>query len=118
MAASSRLRFEQAVKRDRKFARADAGRVPDCIGDRPRRAGDADFTDPLDAKRIDVRVVFLDQDRFERGHIANPPPQIRPPWSWLGANRGLMIRPAAKAPRSRVARICPRSGSALTSANT
>jgi hypothetical protein len=34
--------------------------VPDCIRDRTRRAGDPDLADPLDAERIDVRIIFLD----------------------------------------------------------
>ena len=38
--------------------------------------------------------------------------------SWLRASRGLMMRPAAKAPTSRVTRIWPRSGSTFTSAKT
>jgi hypothetical protein len=40
---------------------------------------------------------------------ANDTPQIIPPQSWLSTMRGLMMRPAAKAPITRVARICPKS---------
>jgi hypothetical protein len=57
------------LERDREFAHANSGRMPDRIGDRARRAGDADLADALDAERIHVRVVFLDQDRFERRHV-------------------------------------------------
>jgi hypothetical protein len=32
-------------------------------------AGDTDFTDALYSKSIHVRVVFLDQDRFESGNV-------------------------------------------------
>ena len=43
--------------------------MPDRVRDRTGGAGDADFTHALDAQRIHVRIAFLDQDRFERGHI-------------------------------------------------
>jgi CO/xanthine dehydrogenase Mo-binding subunit len=43
--------------------------VPDGIRDRARRAGNADLADPFDAERVDVRIVLLDQDRFERRHV-------------------------------------------------
>ena len=51
----------EIVDADREAAHADAGRVPDRIGDRADRAGDADLADALDAERIDVRIVLVDQ---------------------------------------------------------
>ena len=60
---------DQTIKRDREFAHANSRCVPDGIGDRARRAGDADLADPFDAERIDVRIVLLDQDRFERRQV-------------------------------------------------
>src|SRR5262245_1049849 len=36
---------------------------------------------------------------------ANDTPQIIPPWSWLSTMRGLMMRPAAKAPTTRGANL-------------
>src|SRR5262249_18031660 len=46
-----------------------AARVPAAVAPPPRRAGDADLTDALDAERIHVRVVFLDQDRVKCGDV-------------------------------------------------
>src|SRR5258705_5698113 len=39
----SRLRFDQAIERDREVAHADAGRMPDRIRHRAGGAGDSDF---------------------------------------------------------------------------
>ena len=61
--------LKQAIEGDRKVPYTGSRRVPDRIGDGARRAGDADFADALDAERIHVRVVFLDQDRLERRHV-------------------------------------------------
>jgi hypothetical protein len=43
--------------------------VPDGIGDRTGRSGDADLAHAFDTERVDMRIVFLDQNRFERRHI-------------------------------------------------
>ena len=43
--------------------------MPDCIRNRTCRTRDPDFAHAFDAERVHVRVVFLDQDRFDRGHI-------------------------------------------------
>ena len=42
---------------------------------------------------------------------------MMPPMSWLRAVRGFMIRPAAKAPTARGARISPVSACTRTSTN-
>ena len=60
------LTSEQAVERDRKFTHTDAGCMPDRVRNRARCAGDADLANALDAKRVDMRIALLDQDRFER----------------------------------------------------
>jgi len=51
--------------RDRKAANAHPRCKPHGVGDRPRRAGNADFTDAFNAQRIHVGVGFLDQDGLE-----------------------------------------------------
>ena len=43
--------------------------MPDCIRDRARRASGPDFAHAFDAESVHVWVVFLDKDRFDRGHI-------------------------------------------------
>jgi len=43
--------------------------MPHRIRDCTRRAGDPDFAHAFDAESIDVRVAFLNQDRFDRGHV-------------------------------------------------
>ena len=61
--------FDQTIEGDRKLANADTGRVPDRIGDRAGGSRDADLADALDAERVDVRVVLLDENGFERGNV-------------------------------------------------
>ena len=50
---------------DGKIAHALAGRVEDGVGDRRCDADERDFAEALDAKRIDVRVLLLDEMRLE-----------------------------------------------------
>ena len=118
------LEPDQLIKRDRKAPDPHAGSVPNRVGDGAGGAGDADLADALDAERIDVEVVFLDQDRLDRGTSAftgtwysarfafivrpvrrsitacscsaNDTPQIMPPRYWLRTMRGLMIRPGGE----------------------
>ena len=42
---------------------------PHGIGDRPGRAGNADFPNAIDAERIHMRVVLFDQDGLERWYV-------------------------------------------------
>src|SRR5262249_40508677 len=60
------LRRDQAIQCDREFAHANACSVPNSIGHCACGAGDPDLSHALDAERVDVRIPFLDQDRFER----------------------------------------------------
>ena len=60
---------DQLLGGDRKVANANPRGVPHSIGDRPRRADNADLTDAFDAQRIDLRVRLLDQDGLERRHV-------------------------------------------------
>src|SRR5882762_7862198 len=53
-------RHNEIFDPDRKPSQANARSVPHCIRDRAGRAGDADFTDTLDAKCVHVRILFLD----------------------------------------------------------
>src|ERR1700737_2305320 len=62
-------RHNEFVDPDRKPSLANARRVPDCVRDRAGRARDADFTDPLDAKRVHVRIVFLDHEGFQAWYV-------------------------------------------------
>src|SRR5215211_5298588 len=43
--------------------------MPNRIGDRPARASNADLADAFDAERVDVRIVFVDEDRLKRRHV-------------------------------------------------
>src|SRR5260370_33869410 len=67
--AWSGWRHNEIVDPDRKPSQANARRVPDCIRYRAGRARDADFTDALDAKCVDVRIVFLDHERFHAWYV-------------------------------------------------
>lgn len=49
--------------------RAGSGGVPNGIRDRDRRAGNPNLTHALNTQRIDVRIVFLQPDSFERRHV-------------------------------------------------
>ena len=60
------LSNNEIVDPDRKTTHPDAGRMPDRVGDGTGRAGDADFADALDAERVDVGIVLVDQS----GHPA------------------------------------------------
>ena len=66
----SRIQPEAATARSSirigKRRAAYAGRVPDRVGDRADGAGDADLADALDAERVDVGIVLVDQQRLER----------------------------------------------------
>ena len=59
------MSFDQTIKRDREFAHANSGGVPDGIRDCARGAGDADLADAFDAERIDVRIVLFDQENAQ-----------------------------------------------------
>jgi hypothetical protein len=50
---------------DRVAPDAHAGRMPNRVGDRTDCTGDADLADALHAKRVDVRIVFMDEDRLD-----------------------------------------------------
>src|SRR5580704_2372628 len=63
------LQAHQLVDGDRQVAHALAGGVEDRIGDRRRRADDADFAHALDAERVDLVVLLLDEDHVDRGHV-------------------------------------------------
>ena len=60
---------DQAIQRNREFSHAHPSSVPNGVRDRTGRAGDPDLADALDAERVDVWIMFLDQERFERRHI-------------------------------------------------
>ena len=49
---------------DRVAPDAHAGRMPDRVGDRADRAGDADLADALHPERVDIGIVFMDEDRL------------------------------------------------------
>ena len=54
------MKRDQAIEGDREFADANAGGVPNGVGDGTRRAGDPDLADAFDPERIDVGIVLLD----------------------------------------------------------
>src|ERR1700685_3255894 len=60
---------DQTVEGDRELANANPGRVPNRVGDGTGGSRDPDLADALDAERVDVRVVLLDENRFERGDV-------------------------------------------------
>ena len=60
------MKRDQAIEGDRELANANPGRVPHRVGDGAGGAGDPDLADALDAERVDVRIVLLDENRFER----------------------------------------------------
>jgi hypothetical protein len=43
---------------------AHAGGVPNRVGDRTDCTGDADLADALHAKRVDMGIIFMDEDRL------------------------------------------------------
>src|SRR5882724_13686009 len=59
----------EIVNPDWKTTHPDSCRMPDRVGDRAGRAGDADFTDALDAERVYVGIVFVDHQRLQARHI-------------------------------------------------
>src|SRR5215475_3252867 len=67
-AAAFRLK-NQLVERNRERAHAYPRGMPDGIGDRTHRTGDADLAYTLDAKCIDIGVVLLDEDCLDAGDI-------------------------------------------------
>src|SRR5277367_1239867 len=60
---------DQTVEGDRELAYADPGRVPYRVGDGAGGSRDPDLADALDAERIDVWVVLLDENRYQRGDV-------------------------------------------------
>jgi len=66
--------------------------VPDGIGDRTGRSGDADLAHAFDTERVDMRIVFLDQNRFERSITQKERPVRR-----FGSTRGDFTRCALNA---------------------
>src|ERR1044072_9784106 len=54
---------EQVLEPDREATNAHAGGMPNRVGDGAGGAGDGDLTDALDAERIDVAVVLMDEQR-------------------------------------------------------
>lgn len=83
---------DEAIQRDRQFAHANARGVPDGIGDRTGRSGDADLAHAFDTERVDMRIVFLDQNRFERSITQKERPVRR-----FGSTRGDFTRCALNA---------------------
>lgn len=54
--------LDQAIKRNREFCARETGCVPDGIRDRARLGCNPDLA------HANVRIVLLNQDRFERRH--------------------------------------------------
>ena len=54
----------QILDPDRKAAHPNSRRVPYRVGHRTGRAGNADFANALDAKRVHMGIVLLDHQRF------------------------------------------------------
>src|ERR1700722_15349826 len=61
--------LDQTVECDGELANANPRRVPDRVGNGTGRSSDPDLADTLDPERVDVRVILLDQNRFNRGYI-------------------------------------------------
>ena len=66
--------------------------MPDGIGDLTGRSGDADLAHAFDTERVDMRIVFLDQNRFERSITQKERPVRR-----FGSTRGDFTRCALNA---------------------
>ena len=69
---SSKPYAADSISRSRvigKLANADAGRVPDRIGDRAGASRDPDLADALDAKGVDVQIMLLDENGLDRGNV-------------------------------------------------
>src|SRR5271156_6358328 len=61
--------LNQIVEPDREATYANAGRMPDRVGNGTRRAGDSDLAHPLDAERVHVWIMLLDNQGLQHGGV-------------------------------------------------